>query len=288
MILGIDPKIDYAFKRLFGLDRNRDILIDLLHAVLEPADPIADVEILNPFNPKETEEDKLSIVDIKVRDQRGRLFNVEMQMVVYPALPKRLLYYWSRVYHQQLHEGEDYESLQPTISICFLDDVLFPAVADHHLQFRLMDAHHGTVLTDDIQVHLLELRKFRRAERDLASPLDRWLFFLRHAELLDAEALPAVLTGPAIQRAVKELRMITQNDRERELYEAREKQRRDEVSRLNAAKRAGYKDGLVERVQMCQRILQQNPSPDAELQKLSVDDLKALAARLEQELASKQ
>ena len=82
MILGIDPKIDYAFKRLFGMERNRDLLIDLINAVLDlpPGEQVAEVEILNPFNPQESSSDKLSIVDIKARDQQGRHFNVEMQM----------------------------------------------------------------------------------------------------------------------------------------------------------------------------------------------------------------
>ncbi len=54
MLLGIDPKVDYAFKRLFGVPQNRDLLIDLLHAILRPApgEHITEIEILNPFNEK--------------------------------------------------------------------------------------------------------------------------------------------------------------------------------------------------------------------------------------------
>ncbi len=64
---------------------------------------IADLELLNPFNPKETLDDKLSILDVKARDQSGRQFNLEMQMLAYRYYDKRILYYWARLHPQQLH-----------------------------------------------------------------------------------------------------------------------------------------------------------------------------------------
>ena len=85
MLLGIDPKADYAFKHLFGREATRPLLIDVLDSVLAPAPghAIQDLDLLNPFNPKEALDDKLSILDIKARDQSGRQFNVEMQMLAY-------------------------------------------------------------------------------------------------------------------------------------------------------------------------------------------------------------
>jgi hypothetical protein len=71
MVPGIDPKVDYVFKILFGSEANKSLLIHLLNAVLKPppGQQIVAVEILNPFNDKETLDDKLSILDIKARDQ---------------------------------------------------------------------------------------------------------------------------------------------------------------------------------------------------------------------------
>src|SRR5436309_2552395 len=85
MIVGIDPKVDYAFKHLLGRESTRDLLRDVIDQVLNPAPGhrIQDLELLNPFNAKETLDDKLSILDIKARDQSGRQFNVEMQMLSY-------------------------------------------------------------------------------------------------------------------------------------------------------------------------------------------------------------
>src|SRR5437763_1340722 len=128
MILGIDPKVDYAFKHLLGRNSNRAILLDVIDTVLNPAPGhhIQDLELLNPFNPKEALDDKLSILDIKARDQSGRQFNVEMQMLAYRHYEKRILYYSAKLHQQQLHEGQDYAKLKPTISISFLDHLLFP------------------------------------------------------------------------------------------------------------------------------------------------------------------
>src|ERR1700758_4836620 len=94
-----------------------------------PGHRIREIELLNPFNPKEALDDKLSILDIKARDQSGRQFNVEMQMLAFRYYEKRILYYAAKLHQQQLHEGEDYLMLRPTISISFLDHILFPGSA---------------------------------------------------------------------------------------------------------------------------------------------------------------
>src|SRR5438132_6616640 len=190
MILGIDPKVDYAFKHLFGREATRPILIDLLDNILDPGPgrEIRDLELLNPFNPKEALDDKLSILDIKSRDQSGRQFNVEMQMLAFRYYEKRILYYCARLHQQQLREGQDYLELKPTISISFLDHVLFPQAPDFHLRFRLLEASHHFPFTEDMEFHILELPKFTKPATELATGLDIWLYFLRYAEKMDTEA----------------------------------------------------------------------------------------------------
>lgn len=146
----------------------------MLEQVLDPAPGhhVEDVELLNPFNPKEALDDKLSILDIKARDQSGRLLNVEMQMIAPLWYPKRIVYYGTKLHQQQLHEGEKYTELRPTISISFLNNVLFPQVPDHHLRFRLRDDSNRVVLSDDIEFHILELPKFTKSLAELRGGLD--------------------------------------------------------------------------------------------------------------------
>jgi predicted transposase/invertase (TIGR01784 family) len=225
MILNVDHKVDYAFKHVFGRPETGPVLIDVVDSVLDPppAHRIRDIDLLNPFNPKQALDDKLSILDIKARDQSGRQFNVEMQMLAFPHYDQRILYYWAKLHQQQLHEGQDYVELRPTISISFLNHVLFPQVPDYHLRFRLLEESHHFPFTQDIEFHVLELPKFRKTAEDLTSGLDIWLYFLRHAEKMDPEALPAALQRPLVVRALEELKVLTQDDLERERYEARRK-----------------------------------------------------------------
>jgi predicted transposase/invertase (TIGR01784 family) len=95
MIIGIEPTVDYASKYLFGRESTKPILIDVLNEIrqLSPGKRIEEIELLNPFNPKETSGDKLSIMDIRARDQTGRMFNIEMQLSAYLFYEKRILYY---------------------------------------------------------------------------------------------------------------------------------------------------------------------------------------------------
>src|SRR6266446_5175437 len=249
MILGIDPTVDYAFKHLLGRESTRPILISVVDSVLNPAPglQIKDLELLNPFNPKETLHDKLSILDIKARDQSGRQFNIEMQMLAYRYYEKRILYYGCKLHAQQLHAGEDYLELKPTISISFLDHVLFPQVPDYHLRFRLLEESHHFPFTEDMEFHILELPKFTKSEAELASGLDIWLYFLRHAQMMDTDAPPAaVRQHPPVMRALEELKMLAQSDLERERYEARRKAQLDYNTGLKEARLEGREEGLKE------------------------------------------
>lgn len=248
MVPGIDPKVDYAFKRLFGLERNRTLLIHLLHAILQPTpeERIVTLEILNPFSDKEKLDDKLSILDLKARDQSGRQFNIEMQLLAYGAFRQRVLYYWAKLHQGQLLEGMDYRQLRPTVSVCFVNTMLFPAVPAWHLKFKLRERGGQVAFSDDLAVHILELPKFTRRSEDLSTPLDIWLYFLRHAERLDTDALPETLNNPDIHHAMEELRMLTQSEMERERYESRLKMQRDIYTSRAEARDEGLEEGRKE------------------------------------------
>ncbi len=296
MILDIDPKVDYAFKHLLGRESTRPILIDVLNSVLNPAPGhrIQDIELLNPFNPKETSDDKLSILDIKARDRSGRLFNVEMQMLAFRYYEKRILYYGARLHQQQLHEGQDYLELKPTISISFLDHVLFPAVADHHLRFRLLEESHHFPLTEDLEFHLLELPKFTKSAEELAGGLDIWLYFLRHAPKMDTDALPAALAQqPLVRWALEELKMLTQTDLERERYEARRKAQLDYNTGLKVARLEGREEGRAEgekigMIHAFERLLNRPQTPTEQLAGRSLEELTRLADELQGQLRKPQ
>ena len=95
MISGIDPRGDFAFKKVFGSESSKELTISLVNAVLQPPLDlrIAGLELLNPYSEKMTLDDKVSILDLKARDPQNRRYNLEMQMVATASLTPRLLYY---------------------------------------------------------------------------------------------------------------------------------------------------------------------------------------------------
>jgi predicted transposase/invertase (TIGR01784 family) len=287
MILDVDPKVDYAFKHLFGRDSTRPILIDVINQVLNPAPGhlLSDLELLNPFNPKEALDDKLSILDIKARDQEGRQFNVEMQMLAFRYYEKRILYYGCKLHQQQLHEGQDYLELRPTISISFLDHVLFPKVSGYRSRFRLLEEARHFPFTDDLEIHVLELPKFTKSVTELTSGLDIWLYFLRHAAKMDPDALPAVLQRPLVVRALEELKMLTQTDTERERYEARRKWQLDHNTGLKVARMEGREEGArIGTIHFCEKFLNRPLTPIEQLAEMSLEDLTRKADDLQEQV----
>ena len=160
--LGIDPKNDYAFKRVFGSEQHTRVLVHVLNAVLEPpsGQRIESVVVLNPITEPLVVDDKVSILDIRARDQSGRSFNVEMQMVPDQGFRGRLLYYWARLYGSQLQSGDKYELLAPTLSICFVDGLLFADAHQCRLSFRLWASEAELTFSDHMAIHLFQLPRF--------------------------------------------------------------------------------------------------------------------------------
>jgi len=119
----------------------------------------------------------------------------------------------------------------------------------------------------------------------LTTPLDVWLYFLRHGERLDTEALPAALAAVAeIHRAMEELQMVTQSDLERERYEARLKFQRDYSAGLADAREDGRKEGEVRQIHTLERLLRRAQTSAAQLLELPLEDLERWAQQLEAEL----
>ena len=152
MTLGIRPTVDFAFKLMLGSPEHTAVTVHFLNAVLNTTPPITNVQILNPILGKETDDSKLLVLDVRAEDASGRQFNIEMQASLVAGLADRLAYYASSLYVSQLSEGETYPSLRPAITICVLEQSLFPLVPRLHLDFQLR-ATDGLLLTENLQVH---------------------------------------------------------------------------------------------------------------------------------------
>lgn len=217
----IDPKIDCVFKALLGAEENRNLLVHFLNAILalELKAPLADVEILNPYNEREFAHDKLSIVDVKARDFEGRLFQIEIQLVQYGQLVSRILYSWADIYSQQLQSGESYDKLKPTYSIWLLDDRLIASDQDYVRTYKMRDAR-GQTLLDHGGIWLFEIKKFHAQNID--SEEQRWLRFLKEGHQLDDLSLPDWMFTKEMEQAMSTLRKFSDKERDYHEYQARQ------------------------------------------------------------------
>ena len=246
MRLGIDPKVDIVFKKIFGSESNKDLLLELVNAVLEQAgDPlVTQLSILNPYNIKNFAKDKLSIIDIKAKDKKGDSFAIEVQIQMQSYFPKRLLYYWSKLYQEQMKEIELYSKLQKVTVICFTAQDLPIITPSYYNVYRLLNSQTHQTFCEDLNIFSIELSKFGNSEDDLDKPVEKWSYFLKNGEDLDAENLPNKLRIPSIQKAVREVTMFTQSDIERDIYENRQKAIRDKISAETEKYETGKQEGI--------------------------------------------
>ncbi|MBK1725268.1 Rpn family recombination-promoting nuclease/putative transposase [Thiocystis violacea] len=223
----IDPKIDCVFKALPGAESNRALLIHFLNAILGPdlPAPITWVEILNPYNDKEFLDDKLSIVDVKARDARDCLHQIEIQLLVNRDLLARILYTWTDLYHSQLHSGDDYRILKPTYAIWLLGEDLLRDRPGYAHDFRLRDTH-ARPLLDHGGIWLLELNKFHTEQ--VHTEQERWLKFFKDGEALDSRALPSWMQTPEMTQAMNTLKTFSEKERAYHTYQARQNYLREQ------------------------------------------------------------
>jgi len=220
----IDPKIDCVFKALLGSEENRNLLIHFLNAILasELSAPIATVDILNPYNDREFLDDKLSIVDVKAKDDKDQVYQVEIQLASYSYLPARILYTWADIYSKQLKSGDKYLKLKPTYSIWLLGENLIQDEddLDYAHVYQLRDTK-GKTLIDHGGIWLLELKKFvaKRIENDQ----QRWLQFFKKGDQFDDEnALPDWMNTPEMRQAMNTLSRFSEKERDYHTYQARQ------------------------------------------------------------------
>jgi predicted transposase/invertase (TIGR01784 family) len=241
----INPRVDFAFKKLFGSEENKDLLISLINSMVRERDQVADLELKNPYSLAAYREGKLSILDIRARDVKGRWFNVEMQISEDLNFDKRAIYYWSKLVTEQLAEGMMYKELKKTISINILNFDFTPDKNEYHSIYRIMDTRScvDDNLHDMFEMHYLELLNFKKDYAEIGTALDRWAVFLSRAYELDRDNLPQALRGdPQILKAIAAVdRMF--NEEERQIYEVRMQAYADVESRIGSAFDHGFDRG---------------------------------------------
>lgn len=254
-----DPKTDYVFKRLFGTEEHKPLLIALLNSLLEldEAHEIAEVELLDGAQRPPVSEMKFSIVDVKCRDVRGTTYVVEMQVLNVEGFEKRVVYNVAKAYTTQLGVGAIYPSLNDVIGVSICDFPLWPAGEVPMLsRWRMQEAHGGAVGLSQLQFVFLELPKYSAGERP-ESLVDKWAYFFREASNL--ELVPEALAQPPLSDALEAARAAGFSEEEWEAYIRAGIALQDERGALSLAHRegeqAGRRQGIVTGIETACAIL---------------------------------
>lgn len=239
-----DPKSDIAFKKIFGNENKKEILISFLNAVLDLKEEksIQEIEILNPYQAPRIKDLKETTLDVKARDKRGITFIVEMQVERQEYFGKRALYYSSKAYISQIEKSIDYPKLNQVIFIGILDFSIFnnKNYLSRHLILNL-ETYENEI--KDLEFNFIELNKFTKKEEDLKEIVDKWIYFIKNAG--DLDVVPRKVEMPdEIKEAFDIADRHNWTKEEQEVYEYWELFEGGYIDAINTAKKEGVKEGI--------------------------------------------
>jgi len=183
----LDVKIDFAFKKVFGSEQSKPILISFLNALLDyhNGDEIIDLTIIDPYQAPKILGMKDTYVDVKAVCANGSTVIIEMQVLNVEGFEKRVLYNAAKAYSAQLGKGEKYHLLNPVIALTLTDFVMFPDQPEVFSHYRLIEKQTLAHYSGDLELVFIELPKFTKELVDLVNISDKWVYFVKNAGTLD-------------------------------------------------------------------------------------------------------
>jgi len=253
----LNPRNDVAFKRLFGTEKNKEILISLLNEVLKKQlhKSIVDVSFLKTYQDPEHIARKQSIVDVLCKDEDNCTYIIEMQVASTGGFEERAQYYASKAYISQMNKGDKYEDLKRVIFLAFTEFSIFPkkqAYKSEHITLDKVTQEHDL---DRISFTFVDLVKFGNThESSKIEELnleEKFYYFLQNAESINPEELEKLTKESEIlDKAFKELNRVYWTEEEIEQYEDQEKGIRDNKAAMVHAIEKGREKGRKEGIQI--------------------------------------
>jgi predicted transposase/invertase (TIGR01784 family) len=256
-MLFINPKTDFAFKKIFGSEQSHDILISFLNGILYDGEPtIADLEILNPYQAPRIRGVKDTYLDVKALLATGQTVIIEMQVLNVEGFEKRILYNAAKAYSIQLGTGDKYALLNPVIALTITDFEMFSEFDAVISRFVLKEKE---FLVDypscDLELVFVELPKFKLDLLQLNSLTDKWMYFLQHTRELDS--IPE--TMGAIAEIRQAFEVANQANLSRDELDELEHQLifiQDQRNAITLATKQGLKQGLEKGLEQGTRTTQ--------------------------------
>lgn len=234
----LDLRNDFVFKSFFGVERNSHLLLQFLNSILDLH--ISSIEFVDPYLESTHAEDKGSVMDVRVRTALGEQVNIEMQLGNHHAFPERMLIYWAKMYGGQQKRGRGYSDLRKAIQIIITDFELLDEEAHHNL-FQITNQKSKSLLSNHLEIHVLELPKLQINNIIKATELEQWLLFLKSDKKIK-EAL--AMESTTMREAFEEIERLSQNKETRRLADFREQELMDILQREEDAREDGVELGI--------------------------------------------
>ena len=243
----INPYTDFGFKKLFGTEMNKELLISFLNALFNDEDKqIEDVQYLNGENLGDGYGDRRSVFDVYCTTSDGSQFIVEMQKAEQTYFKDRSVYYATTPIRQQAPKGKWDYHLENVYTIGILNfefpnNEYAPDSYRHEIKLKDVEDHH--VFYDKLTFIYLEMPKFNKTEDELETMFDKWMFVLRNLSRLMER--PAALQDRVFKKLFEQAEIAKYSVEERRQYEASQKEYWDYTSTLETAELKGEKKGEI-------------------------------------------
>lgn len=239
----INPFTDYGFKKLFGEEGSKNLLISFLNDLL----PINDKIVAINFKKNEQQGDiavsRKAVYDIFCEDEKGSQFIVEMQNAKQIYFKDRALYYSTFPIRDQAQKGDWNFKLEAVYCVGLLG-FNFDNIAEGYVTSVQLKDQDNKVFYDKLKFIFIELLKFDKKESELETHFDKWLYFLKNLESF--EKIPHILQGKVFEEAFKIAELAGFTPEELTSYEDSLKIYRDNVNVITTAKEEGRVEGKIE------------------------------------------
>mgnify|MGYP004511301069 CR=1 FL=1 len=245
----MSPTNDFCFKELM---QNPKIRKGFIAGILKKTpEEITETILLPAETRRDYADEKLSILDVKVLLADGTRMDLEMQVAYFGSWDKRVLFYLSKLYTEQIQKGDDYEKLKKCIHVGVLDFIRFPESEECYHKINLCNCKSGEIYTDLLELHILELPKLPKVRAKLEQGemisddemVLQWMEFFSCKTQEDFETMAK--QDEYMEEAVNTLFKLSADEQKRVDYEAREKAIRDDRAKLDWATKVGFDEGLA-------------------------------------------
>ena len=241
----INPFTDVGFKRIFGQEINKDLLIDFLNALLKGERSVKDIRFLDKELLPEFEKDRGLIYDIYCTDENGDEFIVEMQNKEHVNFRERTLYYLSQAIARQGERGSDWKfALKAVYGVFFLNFQLTDLASKFRTDIVLEDRDTHELFTDKMRYIFLELPLFDKEENECETDFERWIYVLKNMETL--QRLPFKARNAVFKRLEDIVDIASMSKEDRIRYDESIKVYRDRLAIMEFERMKGKAEGIAE------------------------------------------